>query len=148
MRMTKRTNIAMRVLMYCAVNHGRLVRKVDIAEACECSENHLAQVVNQLSNLGYLNTLRGRNGGIELGRNPQRIRIGEIFRALEGEVEEGLCFADVDQSCPLIAACRLREALQAAAEAFFARLDDVTLEELVCDNEVLAKILQPALCVS
>ena len=52
MRITKRTNIAVRLLMYCAVNEGRLVTKSEIASSCNVSENHLAQVINQLGQLG------------------------------------------------------------------------------------------------
>ena len=63
MRITKRTNIAVRLLMYCALHEGRLVTKSEIAQRCNISENHLAQVVNQLSQLGFLKTQRGRNGG-------------------------------------------------------------------------------------
>ena len=69
MRLTKRTNISMRVLMYCAVNKGRLVTKAEIAEACNISENHLAQVINRLGQLGFLMTQRGRNGGMTLQKN-------------------------------------------------------------------------------
>ena len=73
MRVTKRTNIAMRVLMYCAVNTSRLVTKSEIAERCNASENHLAQVINQLAQLGYLATHRGRRGGIALSRPASEI---------------------------------------------------------------------------
>ncbi len=74
MRITKRTNIAVRLLMYCAANAERLVTKAEIAECCNISENHLAQVINQLSQLGYLHTQRGRNGGMTLGRSTSEIQ--------------------------------------------------------------------------
>ncbi|WP_204113052.1 Rrf2 family transcriptional regulator [Shimia biformata] len=146
MRITKRTNIAMRVLMYCAANPGRLVTKSEIAKVCNASENHLAQVINQLGQQGYLHTQRGRNGGLELARPPEQIEIGEIFREMETATGPNDCFADMDGSCPLVSACRLRGALREAAEAFFARLDKVTLDALVCDNPVLAGILTPEPC--
>ncbi|WP_137699766.1 RrF2 family transcriptional regulator [Marimonas lutisalis] len=146
MRITKRTNIAIRVLMFCEVNRGRLVTKAEIAECCNTSENHLAQVINQLGQLGYLHTQRGRNGGIELGRPSREIVIGEVFRALEGHVPLTECFADVDNTCPLVDACRLRLAIQDAAEAFYAQLDEVTLDALVCDNDPLRAIMAPGMC--
>lgn len=148
MRMTKRTNLAMRVLMFCAVNKGRLVTKTEISGVCRTSESHLAQVVNELGHLGYLSTHRGRNGGMELNRAPEAISIGEVFRQMEGPVPEDDCFADSDGSCPLVDACRLKEALQQAAEAFFATLDDLTLDSLVCKNGALQKILAPEPCMS
>ncbi|MCT4555005.1 MAG: Rrf2 family transcriptional regulator [Pelagimonas sp.] len=143
MRVTKRTNIAMRVLMFCAANTGRLVTKAEIAKACNASENHLAQIINQLAQMGFLHTQRGRNGGLELGRPATDIRIGDIFRALEAPVPLAECFADVDNTCPLTDACRLRTALTDAANAFYATLDPITLDALICDNAPLLDILQP-----
>ncbi|MCG7493379.1 Rrf2 family transcriptional regulator [Thalassobius sp. Cn5-15] len=148
MRVTKRTNIAIRILMFCAANDDRLVTKSEIAERCNASENHLAQVINKLGQLGYLRTQRGRNGGIELGRPAPDIRIGDVFRSLEASVPLAECFADIDNTCPLTEACRLRLALADAAEAFFAHLDEVTLDALVCGNDRLLEILSPAMCRS
>ena len=146
MRITKRTNIAIRLLMYCAANPGRLVTKSEIAECCNISENHLAQVINQLSQLGYLHTQRGRNGGMSLGREPGDIRMGDIFRHVEGNLPMVECFADTDNSCPLSSACRLKVALSDAAQAFYTSLDDITLDALVCDNHDLMRLLQPVAC--
>lgn len=143
MRVTKRTNIAIRVLMHCAVNSGRLVTKSEIAKRCNASENHLAQIINHLAQLGYLHTQRGRNGGLELARPANQIRIGDVFRVLEAPVPLAECFADVDNTCPLTDACRLRVALTDAASAFYATLDPITLDALVCDNEPLINILSP-----
>jgi Rrf2 family nitric oxide-sensitive transcriptional repressor len=145
-RVTKRTNIAMRVLMYCAANTGRLVTKHEIAEVCNASENHLAQVINQLAQLGYLHTQRGRNGGLELSRPAEQIVIGDIFRHLEQPVPIAECFADVDNTCPLTEACRLRTLLSDAANAFYETLDPVTLDTLICDNGPLLDIIGPARC--
>lgn len=146
MRITKRTNIAMRVLMFCGVNQGRLVTKSEIASRCNTSESHLAQVVNHLGQLGYLDTHRGRNGGIRLARGMSEIAIGDIFRALEADAPLAECFADVDNTCPLVDVCRLRHAIADAAEAFYARLDSVTLDTLVCDNPGLVDLLSPMPC--
>lgn len=148
LRITKRTNIAARLMMFCAANADRLVTKAEIAECCNISENHLAQVINQLSQLGYLNTQRGRNGGMKLARHPSEIRIGDVFRHIEGDLPIAECFADADNTCPLIDACRLRIALQDAVQAFYAQLDDVTLDALVCDNPALMRLLQPVACTA
>ncbi|TCL08422.1 BadM/Rrf2 family transcriptional regulator [Shimia isoporae] len=143
MRITKRTNIAIRVLMFCAVNTGRLVTKHEIAQRCNASENHLAQVINQLAQMGVIHTQRGRNGGLALAREPAEIEIGDIFRAMEAPVPLAECFADVDNSCPLVEVCRLKLALQEALEVFYARLDRVTLDGLVCGNDALSALLAP-----
>lgn len=146
MRITKRTNVAIRVLMFCDVNRDRLVTKSEIADCVNSSENHLAQVINQLGQLGYLETHRGRNGGITLGRPSKEIVIGDVFRALESHVPLTECFADVDNTCPLVNACRLRVAIQDAAEAFYAHLDGITLDYLVCDNDPLRAIMAGISC--
>lgn len=146
MRITKRTNIAVRLLMFCAANPARLVTKAEIAERCNISENHLAQVINQLGQLGYLNTQRGRNGGLSLARAATQIQIGDVFREVEGDLPIVECFADADNTCPLVDACRLRLALADAAEAFYAHLDELTLDALICDNDALMKILNPVVC--
>ena len=91
MRITKRTNIAVRLLMYCAAHPERLVTKSEIAEVCNISENHLAQVINQLSQLNYLSTQRGPQWGHDRWRvRPDEIRVGAVFRDVEGNIADCL----------------------------------------------------------
>ncbi|MFS4580695.1 RrF2 family transcriptional regulator [Phaeobacter sp. C3_T13_0] len=142
MRITKRTNIAVRLLMYCAAHPAQRVTKSEVAVRCNISENHLAQVINQLAQLGYLHTLRGRNGGLSLGRSAETISIGDVYRDVEGGVPVVECFADVDNTCPLVSACRLRLALSDAAQAFYRSLDAITLQSLVCKNDELLALFQ------
>lgn len=136
----------MRLLMYCAAHKDRLVTKAEIAEVCNISENHLAQVINQLSQLSFLHTQRGRNGGMSLARPASQIRIGQVFRHVEGALPIAECFADADNTCPLVSGCRLKVALADAAQAFYASLDDITLDALICDNTDLLQILRPVEC--
>jgi len=147
MRITKRTNIALRILMFCGVNDDRLVTKSEIAARCNTSESHLAQVINRLAQLGYLHTQRGRSGGITLARPTEQIEIGSVFRDLEAPAPLAECFADVDNTCPLVDACRLRVAVADAAEAFYAHLDGITLDALVCENHGLIELFQPSACI-
>lgn len=146
MRITKRANIAMRLLMFCASNDGRLVTKSEIAGRCNTSESHLAQIINRLAQLGFLRTQRGRTGGVTLARAAAEIRVGEVFRRLEETTPVTECFADADNTCPLMQACRLRLALADAVEAFYAQLDEVTLDALVCDNTALHAIFSGMSC--
>ncbi len=141
MRLTTRTNLAARVLMFCAVNDGRLVRSSDIADICNASLNHVARVVQQLQAEGYLETLRGRTGGIRLARPAARISIGAVFRLFETEIPLAECFDPERNTCPLAATCRLRSYVQRALEAFYHELDMVTLEDLVRGNCGLVDLL-------
>ena len=141
MRLTIRTNLAARVLMCCAVNVGRTLRSADIAEVCNASGNHLAQVINQLQVNGFVATQRGRNGGLQLARAPADISIGAVFRLFESGVPFAECFAAQGNICPLVSDCRLRSYIARAVEAFYHELDLVTLEDLVRGNCGLAQLL-------
>lgn len=141
MRLTIRTNLAMRTLMFCAVNDGRTVRKHEVAEQCNASENHLAQVINTLSQMGFVQTVRGRNGGLRLGHPAESIRIGDVARAFETPVPFAECFAQDSNTCPLYGNCRLRAALEAALDAFYTSLDRVTLADMVNENDGLHQLL-------
>jgi Rrf2 family nitric oxide-sensitive transcriptional repressor len=142
MRLTTKTNLAMRVLMACAVNRGQVLRKHDLAQAVNASEAHLAVVINQLGRLGFLTTVRGRNGGLKLRLAPEDISVGKVFRLFEGGMPLAECFDRETNTCPLSSCCRLSGSIGRALEAFFATLDGVTLADLVEENAGLARILQ------
>lgn len=141
MRLTTRTNIAMRALMYCAVNGGRTVRKSDIATACNTSENHMAQVINALAHFGLVQTTRGRNGGLTLKRAPEQITVGEVFRHLESGVPFAECFDPETNTCPISCCCLLKDAIHKALAEFYRTLDGVTLADLVKGNRSLEEAL-------
>lgn len=141
MRLTTRTNLAARTLMFCAVNDGQLVRTSDIAERCNASTNHVARVVQQLQAEGFIETLRGRTGGIRLAKSADSISIGAVFRVFETEIPFAECFDEVRNTCPLAATCRLRSYVTRALEAFYHELDMVTLEDLVRGNCGLMDLL-------
>lgn len=141
MRLTTRTNIAMRALMYCAVNQDKIVRKSDIATACNTSENHMAQVINALSHAGFLSTARGRNGGVMLGAPAETISVGKVFRTLEAGVPFAECFNQDKNTCPLTDCCRLKGVLCEALNAFYGVLDRVKLTDLTENNCMLESTL-------
>lgn len=143
MRLTTRTNLAMRTLMFCAANPGRIVRKHEVAEACGASENHLAQVIHLLARQNFLKTLRGRAGGLTLGRDAAQIKVGEVFRVFEGVLPFTEC-SEAGGSCPLAGACRLKCVLSDALEGFYKALDAVSVDDLVHDNTALQGLLRVA----
>lgn len=145
MRLTTRTNLALRTLMFCAVNRDRTVRTSEIAEKCNASENHLGQVINTMGHNGFVTTVRGRGGGIRLAKAPQDISVGHVIRLLESNAPFAECFQEDGGNCPLTPSCRLRGKLALALEAFYAALDDVTLEDLVADNNGLFDLFLPEL---
>lgn len=144
MRLTTRTNLAMRTLMFCAVNPDRIVRKHEVAETCNASENHLAQVIHLLAQKGFLKTVRGRAGGLMLGRPAADIKVGEVFRSFEAVLPFAECFSGQENNCPLAASCRLKCVLSDALGAFYRELDKVSVADLVADNGDLATLLKVA----
>lgn len=150
MRLTTRTNLAIRVLMACGVNAGQILRTADIAARCNASVHHLLQVVNTLQDHGYIETLRGRNGGLRLVRKDTDICVGEVFRLFESATPFAECFDPEQNTCPLWSTCRLRSYIQRALEAFYRELDLVTLSDLVRGNcglhALLALAPHPAPC--
>ncbi len=141
MRLTTRTNLATRVLMSCAVNDGAVLRSSDIATRTNASLNHMLQVVNTLQEHGFIETIRGRTGGIRLARAATLISMGDVFRIFEGRIAFAECFDETSNTCPLVGSCRLRSYLTRALEAFFHEMDLVTLADLVTGNCGLTALL-------
>ena len=141
MRLTTRTNLASRILMACAVNDGSTLRTSEIAKKCNASPNHLLQIVNLLQNTGFVQTIRGRHGGLKLARAMDKISVGEVFRVLEAGMPIAECFDPKTNSCPLSEICRLRSYIARAVEAFYRELDMVTLADLVKGNCGLSALL-------
>lgn len=141
MRLTTKTNLAARVLMACAVNEGVTLRTAEIAAACNASLNHLLQVVNALHANGFVETIRGRSGGLRLARPASQISIGEVFRLFESGLPFAECFSPETNTCPLSAVCRLRSYVARAVEAFYHEMDMVTLADLTKGNCGLAGLL-------
>jgi Rrf2 family transcriptional regulator, nitric oxide-sensitive transcriptional repressor len=144
MRLSIRTNLAVRALMFCAVNLGRTVRKQEIASACHASENHLAQVINQLARDGFLQTTRGRTGGMTLAASPERINLGTVIRTMESSFPFAECMHPDGGNCPLAETCRLKSVLSEALDAFYTSLDRVSLQDLVQGNSGLQALLRLA----
>jgi len=142
MRLTTKTNLATRVLMACAANEGRTLRTSEIAAKCNASLNHLLQIVNALQAGGFIETLRGRSGGLRLARAPGQISIGAVFRLFEAGLPFAECFDAETNTCPLSSACRLRSFVMRALEAFYHEMDMVTLADLVKGNCGLIALLE------
>ncbi|EAQ96033.1 RrF2 family transcriptional regulator [Congregibacter litoralis] len=131
MRLTAYSNYSMRILMYCAMHPGQLVRIQDVATAFDISKAHLLKAARHLGQLGYLSTVRGRSGGIQLGMAAERIDIGAVIRAVEDSGEFVECFNSSTNSCPIAGTCKLTGLFRRGLEAFYQELDGVTLADLV-----------------
>ena len=143
MRLTAYTNYALRTLVYCALHPNQLVRIQDVANAHGISRAHLLKAARQLGQLGYLENVRGRAGGVRLGMPPGDIVIGEVVRHTEGDLEVVECFNATTNTCPLIGVCKLSNLFRAGLRAFFAELDKVTLADMITNGpEQLQRLSQ------
>jgi Rrf2 family nitric oxide-sensitive transcriptional repressor len=132
MRLTAYTDYSLRTLIFLALNREQLVTIQDIADAHGIAKNHLTKVVHRLATMGYIDTVRGRNGGLRLGREPADINIGDVVRQTETDFHMAACFDPAAAAgCIYSPACALKGVLTAASAAFLAELDAVTLEQML-----------------
>ena len=133
MRLTQWTDYTLRVLMYCAACDERAlpVTITEVAEAYGISRSHLTKIVQDLSARGYLETTRGRGGGMRLMRPAKEINVGAVVRATESDFVVVECFDPENNQCRLSSHCRLQGALGQAMQSFFGVLDALTLEDLM-----------------
>jgi Rrf2 family nitric oxide-sensitive transcriptional repressor len=131
MRLTVYTDYALRVLMYLALKEDELATIAEISMSYGISKNHLMKVAHQLGAAGYVETVRGRGGGLRLARGIEEIGLGEVVRFTEPDMAIVSCFKPIDAPCAIRPSCVLRQALQKSRDAFMSVLDDYTLSDLV-----------------
>jgi Rrf2 family transcriptional regulator, nitric oxide-sensitive transcriptional repressor len=143
MRLTDYTDYSLRVLLYLSVRPSGLSTIQEISEAYGISKNHLMKIVQQLGELGWVETVRGRNGGLRLGEGSHALTIGEVVRKTESDFALVGCFGEnSDQrNCVIEPACRLKGVFAAARDAFLAELDKHTVGELARPAGDLARML-------
>ncbi len=141
MQLTRFTDFGLRVLITTGVAGERGVTINEISTRYLISKNHLMKVVQHLSRAGYLETVRGRGGGVRLAMAPEQIGLGDVVREIEG-FELVPCFDKARPgACVIAPACVLKGALRRALEAFLAVLDEYTLADLIGPDRRLRELL-------
>tara|TARA_R110002124_G_scaffold49100_4_gene144370 strand:- start:4497 stop:4952 length:456 start_codon:yes stop_codon:yes gene_type:complete len=141
MRLTRQTNYAIRMLMYCAANDGQLSRVAAVAGAYGVSDLFLFKILQPLVEAGFMETVRGRNGGIRLAKPAGSISLLDVVKTTEENFAMAECFEDDGTDCPLLGSCALNGALREALNAFFAVLGRYTIDDLVAPNPMLGSLL-------
>ncbi len=134
MRLTRFSDIGLRVLIYLARN-GKAqavpVKVAEIAEQFDLPVNHLVKVVGELVRAQWVLAVRGRNGGLHLAADPAKLKVGQVLRLLEGDVE----LVDCDGTgCQLASDCALRDALKAGMRAYYQVMDGYSLADITKGN--------------
>lgn len=144
MQLNSFTDYGLRALiMLGSLPPGSLTSAGEISETFGVSRNHMMKIVNRLAQLGLVETIRGKNGGIRLKKLPADINIGQVIRGTEP-----LQLLDCStENCHISPACRLKGVLADAKNAFLGVLDQYTLDDIIHDNPELQSILriQPAM---
>lgn len=140
MQLTSFTDYSLRVLVYAAVHREGRCQTADVAALFGISRHHVVKVVNELAHLGYLDTVRGRDGGFTLAPPPDQVRLGDVVRRTEGSIAIVECFDPKTNTCPLLPACGLKDALGEAFAAFLAVLDRRTLADLMAEPRWIARM--------
>ena len=145
MRLTVYTDYSLRMLMYLAVKDGGGPATIaEVAGAYGISKAHLNKVAHRLGQAGYVQTTRGKGGGLRLARPAKEIGLGDVVRRVEPDMALVPCFEPVHAPCPIVPACGLRGALYEARQAFLAVLDRYSLADLVRRRAELGALLRAA----
>lgn len=141
MRLNLQSDYALRLLMQLATNTNTLCTIADVAACYGISRTHLMKVANTLGREGFIDTVRGRSGGLRLGRKASSISIGEVVRKTEGDFALVECLQGGKNNCLLTPTCRLKGVLAEATQAFMGVLDNYTIADLVANNDALRDLL-------
>ncbi len=138
MHLTTYSDYSLRVLIFLATKNNQDLSNIqEIAETYDISKNHLMKIIHHLGKLGYIETIRGRNGGIRLAKSPSEINLGEIIRHTEENFFIVECFEKHNNKCVMTPVCSLKHIFRTALEQFLLVLDQYTLDSIVHENPLM-----------
>lgn len=145
MRLTNMTDYAVRLLMYLGRHPDRLCTIAEVARAYQISEPHLMKITHRLARRGWIRTVRGKHGGMELAHAPRDIALGAVIRDMENDLTLVECLGE-HNTCTLSGQCGLTHIIQGALQAFMDHLDRHTLADILppVTSEVPVRIVARA----
>lgn len=142
MRLTLYTDYSLRVLLFLGAKEPEALSTIkEISDAYGISKNHLMKVTHELGKMGYIETIRGRGGGIRLAKRPEAIGIGEVVRQTEEDFYLVDCFNPESIGCVISPVCNLKGALNKALHAYIAVLDEYKLSDFLVNKDEIAALL-------
>lgn len=140
-QLTQHSDFALRTLVALGASSPEPLTAAEISAAYGISVHHVLKIIQRLALLGYVETTRGRGGGVRLAMPPEGIRLGELLRQTEVEFGVVACLRDGDTACTIEPACSLKGVFQRATEAFFQVLDDHTLADVLRPKRGIVRLL-------
>lgn len=145
MHLTQFSDYSLRLVVYLASHPEQVVSVDEISRAFRISRHHLVKVVQTLTDLGVVESQRGRGGGMRLTKRPSEINVGWLIRRTEPHLNLVECFDLETNTCPIAPACGLKGALQRAQQAFLSVLDEYSLEQILTRRTELVILLKDSL---
>lgn len=137
MHLTSFTDYGLRTLMYLAAHSGELSSVKEISEHYNISRNHLVKVVHRLSQLSYIQTTKGKGGGIRIAENTTSLRLGDLIAALEPNMFMAECFDAQTNTCRITGSCQLKHYLFEATKDFIDSMNKYTLADTVKNKKLI-----------
>lgn len=137
MQLTRFTDYGLRTLMYVAARRENSTSVKEVADHYGISRNHLVKVVHRLSQLGYIETTKGKGGGIKIAKDATKLRLGDLIKQLEPNMNMVECFDANTNTCRITGSCQLKHYLFEATQNFINTMNKYTLADTVQNKELL-----------
>lgn len=137
MQLTSFTDYSLRTLMYLGACPDRLSNVKEVAEYYGISRNHLVKVVHRLSQLGYIETTKGKGGGVRIAKDALKLRLGDVISELEPNMNVVECFDAETNTCRITGGCQLKHYLLKATQSYTDVLNQYTLADTLANKELL-----------
>ncbi len=135
MQITRFTDYGLRTLMYVAARSENITSVKEIAEHYGISRNHLVKVVHRLSQLGYIETTKGKGGGLQIAQGTENLCLGDLIKQLEPNMNIVECFDAKTNTCRITGSCQLKNYLFEATKNFIDTMNKYTLADAVQNKD-------------
>ena len=133
MQLSKFSDYSFRALIYLAENNHGLNTIEHMASELKISQNHLKKIIHKLSKGKFIESFKGRDGGIRLAKEPQNIPLSEVLLYTEVNTDFVECLKHNMQhvNCPYQTACNLTAIIHRAKDSFIQEFQKYSLQDLL-----------------
>jgi Rrf2 family nitric oxide-sensitive transcriptional repressor len=138
MQLTTFTDYGLRALMFLSAHPDRLCSIREVADYYKISYNHLVKVAHRLAQLGFIDSTKGKGGGIKLAKRADQLKLGDLVRSLEPSMDVVECFNRDTNTCRITDSCQLKHYLSDAKKDFLSSLNRHTLADTVKNKKLFS----------